>query len=488
MFMIGRDPSSVALRSLMLKHAWGIVRHPSRKNISKLSKAITMNRIIKQLIEGLSIPSRENLIRLFEMAERIANSDLQRDVIRRIKKAFENGEPATELALRVLTKVNPNCRKHIAESFFINSFLLGEPKRQRFREETGIQPPFLIVISPTMRCNLSCIGCYAGQYTKQEELDFETIDRIITEAKDMGIYFVTVTGGEPFVRKDLLDIYEKHNDVAFQIYTNGTLIDREMARRLADLGNVYPAISVEGFEEETDKRRGKGVYAKVMDAMDNLNREGVIYGFSATITKLNAELLASDEFMDHMVEKGCYFGWYFIYVPIGRGPDIELMATPEQRDMVRERLKHFRATKPIFIGDFWNDGPWVGGCIAGGRKYLHINAKGDVEPCVFCHFAVEKIYGKSLKEVLLSPFFKAIRERQKEFYENLLMPCMLIDRPWVLKEIVEDVGAYPTHEGAESLIKELHEPLCEYSRRYSELSKVAWEREYKYKVRKEMLG
>jgi len=163
------------------------------------------------------------------------------------------------------------------------------------------------------------------------------------------------------------------------------------------LGNAAPAISIEGFEKETDARRGEGTFKRIMEAMDNLRNAGVPFGFSATPTKLNIETLMSDEFIDLMIEKGCSIGWFFQYVPIGRKPDVSLMATPEQRFRLRRRSIEIRNTKPIFIGDFWNDGPYVGGCICGARQagYFHINCHGDVEPCVFLQFSVDNIKDKN---------------------------------------------------------------------------------------------
>lgn len=330
-----------------------------------------------------------------------------------------------------------------------------------------------------MRCNLNCKGCYAGSYSKEDGLEIEVIDRILKEAKEMGIYFITISGGEPFIRKDMLDIYEKHSDMYFQVYTNGILIDKKMAKKLAELGNVAPAISVEGFEKETDERRGKGVYKKVTKAMRNLKKAGVLFGFSATPTRYNSELLSSEKFIDFYIKKGCYFGWYFQYIPIGKNPDVSLMATPEQRHNLYNRVREIRKTKSIFIGDFWNDGPYSEGCIAGGKKYLHINCKGDVEPCVFVHFATDNIKNKSLREALNSPLLKAMRKRQP-YSENLLMPCIIIDNPHLLREIVKETNARPTHDGAETLVedKKITEYLDNYSKRMHNLTDKVWSERY----------
>jgi len=308
-------------------------------------------------------------------------------------------------------------------------------------------------------------------------MKFELMDRILIEAKELGIHFITISGGEPFYWPHLLRVLEKHDDMAFQIYTNGTLIDERTADRLAELGNAAPCISIEGTQEETDSRRGKSTYDKVMATMDRLWDRGLIFGFSATVTRHNIDTLTKEAFLDRMIEKGCSFGWYFIYVPVGKDPDMELMVTPEQRDRLRRSLKWTRANKPIFVGDFWNDGCWVGGCIAGGREYLHIIYNGDVEPCVFTHFAVDNIKQKPLKEVISSPFFRCI-QRKQPFNDNLLRPCMLIDNPHILREVVAETGAHPTHPGAEALITSLADEVDEYAREYGKVADRAWEEEY----------
>ena len=145
----------------------------------------------------------------------------------------------------------------------------------------------LFQIEPTMRCNLHCKGCYAANYSQEDELELEVIDRVLTEGKELGMYWVTLLGGEPFIRQDMWEMYKRHNDVFFQVFTNGTLIDKDVARKLAEAGNVLVVFSIEGFEEETDARRGKGVYQKIMQTMDNLNEVGVTFGFSSTITSHN---------------------------------------------------------------------------------------------------------------------------------------------------------------------------------------------------------
>jgi len=438
----------------------------------------TVNLIIKALVNT----SDNNLIRLTYAAEKIAPKF--KPEIGRVRKLFEDKAPAYLLAKKVLKEIHPNVRDKMVLNFMINYILLGPKNREDFQKKEGIPCPATIVISPTMRCNLRCTGCYAGDYSKKDDLPLEYVDKVITEAKGMGTCFFVISGGEPFVRDDMLDIYKKHNDVAFMTYTNGTFIDRDMAFKLQELGNVAPAISIEGLKEETDTRRGKGVWKKIMQAMDNCKEARLIYGFSATPTRYNTEIIYSDELIKLLVEeKGCMFGWYFTYIPIGRNPDLTLMQTPEQRLYGWRRVNYLRSTYPVFIGDFWNDGMHVRGCIAGGRQsgYLHVNVKGDYEPCVFTHCATHNIRNASLKEALASPLFKAIRARQP-YSENLMLPCMIIDNPKVLREVVKESNAYPTHANAQTVITEYADYLDKYAKEYGEVSKPFWEKVY---VRKE---
>ena len=249
---------------------------------------------------------------------------------------------------------------------------------QRFGEKhTGQTPPWTIVISPTKACNLRCTGCYANADEKSaEHLEWELFDRIITEAKTLwGIRFFTISGGEPFAYrsqgKTLLDAAAKHNDCFFMVYTNGTLIDEEVAGRIAELGNLTPAISVEGMEAATDKRRGAGVFKRILAAMGNMRKARVPFGISLTATRLNAEEILSDDFIDYFFnEQQATYAWLFQYMPIGRGYTLDLLPTPEQRVWMWRRVWDIIRNREIFIADFWNCGTVSEGCIAAGARAI----------------------------------------------------------------------------------------------------------------------
>ncbi|RLC45215.1 MAG: radical SAM protein [Candidatus Coatesbacteria bacterium] len=426
--------------------------------IQRLQKGVA-NHLGNKIMAALADGSDEQIIRMTNYWERLALVDEHKAGARGLREIIEKGHPIGKWLKRLSAQVNPASRKGFVGNVFINSMFVGEEKRLAFRDREGFRPPDLIVFSVTSRCNLNCRGCWAKEYRGNPDLSWDVIDRTITEAKEkFGLHFFTITGGEPFMRPDMLDLYAKHNDCWFLIYTNGTLITKDVARRLAKLGNTGPMLSVEGMEAETDARRGKGMFKKIERTAKMLRDEGVVVGFSVTATRNNVEVVSSDEFIDTMLDWGALIGWYFQYVPIGDRPDTNLMLTPEQRDYLRRRIDKQRAAKPVFLADFWNDGAAVDGCMAGGKRYLHINNNGDIEPCVFCHFAVDNIYDTTVTEALKSPFFRAIRERIP-YDGNMLRCCMLFDRPQVFREHYRRFHPRPTHKGAESLVTDLAEAL-----------------------------
>jgi MoaA/NifB/PqqE/SkfB family radical SAM enzyme len=436
--------------------------------------------VVKTLLTLLPKFSNKNLVTMTRIAEKLAKTEWTKVQLREIRKYFVQDHPVTELARRISKDLSSHCRDKFIRNFIVNAGITGVNQHMEYLKKYGYEPPWFILFSPTMRCNLKCGGCSTREYAKEVDLPLETMDRVLTEAKkEMGIHFVVTEGGETLIRKDMLDFFAKHGDVFFLVYTNGTLIDKKMAKKLARLGNVAPAISVEGFEKETDERRGKGVWQRVMQAMDNLKREGIPFGFSVTQHRHNTDIITSEKFVDFMIERGCLFGWFFQYLPLGKNPDVSLMALPEQRNKLREFVAKIRNSRPIFFGDFWNDGPYVGGCIA-ARQYLHINNRGDVEPCAFIHFAVDNIHDKSLREIMESPFFKAIRERQNAvgapyaYSDNMLTPCCVIDQPWVLREVVKQCGAHSTDGAPDLLNGHVSQHLEIYSKKVHEIYSPIW--------------
>ena len=305
-------------------------------------------------------------------------------------------------------------------------------------------------------------------------LTYDEIDDIIRQVKELGVYLYIYTGGEPLVRKkDLIRLCEKHSDCVFLCFTNATLIDEEFADEMLRVGNFVPAISLEGFEEATDGRRGDGVYKKVRKAMELLRSKKLVYGISCCYTSMNYDSIASEEFYDSLIEMGAYFVWYFHYMPVGNDAAPELLPTPEQRMGVYEKIRKYRATKPLFAMDFQNDAEYVGGCIAGGHRYLHINANGDIDPCVFIHYSDSNIREKSLLETLRSPMMMAYHDNQP-FNDNMLRPCPMLENPEKLRAMVEKAGAHSTDLQSPETADHLCSKCDQYARNWQPVADKLW--------------
>ena len=254
------------------------------------------------------------------------------------------------------------------------------------------------------------MGCWAD-YGNKLNLEYEVLDDIIRQGKDLGTYMYIYSGGEPLVRKDdIIRLCEAHPDCMFLAFTNGTLIDEKFADEMLRVKNFIPAISIEGFEEATDYRRGKGTYQRVKNAMRILKEKKLSFGASCCYTSKNINSLSSEEYIDMLIESGAKFAWFFHYMPIGNTAVPELLPLPEQREVMYRKIREYRKTKPIFTIDFQNDGQYVKGCIAGGRSYLHINANGDIEPCAFIHYADSNIKTHTLLEALNDPYLWLIKK------------------------------------------------------------------------------
>ena len=255
------------------------------------------------------------------------------------------------------------------------------------------------------------------------------------------------TGGEPLLRKkDLIKLCELHPDCAFLSYTNADLVDEEFCEEMKRVGNISLAISIEGTKDSNDARRGEGSYDHVMKAMDLLKSKGCLFGISVCYTRANVDAVTSDEFVDLMISKGVRFAWYFNYMPVGSAAVEELIPTPEQRTHMYRWLRKMRNSKtgkPMFVIDFQNDAEYVGGCIAGGRNYFHINSAGDIEPCVFIHYSDSNIREQTLIEALKRPLFQAYWHGQP-FNNNHLRPCPMLENPQCLRKMVKETGAKST--------------------------------------------
>ena len=411
-------------------------------NASEKMKGFAM----KQLYGWLDKNPEENIPKVLDYLEaHDADGHGVTDQVRAIRKAIADPDNNWSRLVRSLwTDIDAGQRRKLVETVVVNDSMIGTPRTEKMQEKHHCNVPWAILMGPTSACNLHCTGCWAAEYGNRLNLSYEQLDSVIEQAKELGTYMFIYSGGEPLMRKaDLIRLCEKHQDCAFLAFTNGTLIDDAFADEMLRVKNFVPAISIEGFEEATDSRRGKGTYAKVIAAMEQLRARRLLFGISCCYTSANVEVIGSEEYFDAMIDMGAKFAWMFTYIPIGADAVPELIATAEQRKFMYEKIHEYRQTKPLFTMDFWNDGDAVGGCIAGGRGYCHINANGDMEPCAFIHYSNANIKEQTLLECYQSPLFMEYRKNQP-FNENMLRPCPVLDNPGRLTEMVAASGAHST--------------------------------------------
>ncbi len=424
------------------------------------------------------LTGRPDDLKKLQKLENLSIRNLQlTNFLNRVSRDLENGSGLANLLLHVGRNANPRHRRRLIENLGVNWMAKGGRIRTRLRT-LEYWVPFFVVVSPTMRCNLHCTGCYSALYSKDGELTESEMDHIFSQCRSIGSHLIVLSGGEPYLLRDsLLRLFRKYKDIFFLTFTNGTLFDAPLAKKLASLGNVAVAISVEGYQNHTDRRRSKGVYDKVENTMKLLKERGVIFGISVTYTRENVDLVTDERFVEHYSQKGAVFAWYFMFMPVGTDPILDLVPTPEQRIACGKKVAELRNRYPVFMADFWNDGPAVGGCLAGGRRYLHILNSGRVEPCVYAHFGVDNIKEKSLLEVANSPFFQSIR-RAFPFNEsgNLRRPCMIIDNPEVLRKLVNEHVVPKGHENAEDIIQDpkVIQWIDQYAQRMEKLTESEW--------------
>ncbi len=383
----------------------------------------------------------------------------------------------------LLRDVDMKLLKKFVSNFLVNANLNDETctRALDIQKKYNCNVPWAILMDPTSACNLSCTGCWAAQYGDKNNLSYEVLDSICRQGKEMGVYFYIFSGGEPLVRKkDIIRLCKKHKDCYFFAFTNGTLVDDKFCKEMLRVGNFALAFSIEGDEAATDMRRGKGTYRKVIDAIERMRAHKLLYGYSTCYHYYNTESIGSDEFVDDIIARGCRFSWNFTYIPVGKDARTDLLATPEQRAYMYRRIREIRETKPIFAMDFWNDGEYTSGCIAGGRNYLHINAAGDVEPCAFVHYSNVNIHDVTLLEALRSPIFMAYRKHQP-FNCNHLRPCPLLDNPEKLAAMVNESGAKSTDMEAPENVDELCAKTAPIAEKWACVADEIWEERLKNK-------
>ena len=387
------------------------------------------------------------------------------------------GSKWMEYAYKAINEIDPHILKMNTLNLVYEGMFAGYNYVMELRRKYDCNMPWILLFDPTSACNLHCKGCWAAEYGNRLNLSFEDMDRIVTEGEALGIHWYMCTGGEPTCRKeDLFKLAAKHQNSVFHLFTNGTLIDQAFCDRVKEVGNMAFFISIEGIGDATDDRRGEGVYDRVMHAMDLLKEYGILFGTSICYTSANLEAVTSDHFMRMLCEKGAHFGFYFHYMPVGNDAAPELMPSPAQRKYMIDRIRYLRSEKsdiPFYPMDFQNDGEFVGGCIAGGRNYFHINSAGDAEPCVFIHYSNANIHDSSILEILRSPLFMAYHNGQP-FNKNHLRPCPMLENPELLEKMVHETGAHSTDLQSPESVDHLCDKCKSYAANWQPTADEIW--------------
>jgi MoaA/NifB/PqqE/SkfB family radical SAM enzyme len=331
------------------------------------------------------------------------------------------------------------------ESLFMAAFSRSSKAGTARREELETQghhiPPFLIA-SISSQCNLHCKGCYArsnGTCTENLPaglLSSEDWQRIFKEAESLGIGFILLAGGEPFMRRDVLEKAGETSNILFPIFTNGTLLNESSLALLKRRRNLIPIFSIEGEQKKNDLRRGDGVYQKVTDAMEAMKKERLLFGASVTVTTQNLTEVTGDKFLQHLESRGCKIIIFVEYVPVTK--DSKSLAPGEnERAYLSSRLAMLRNNdfSPVLIS-FPGDEKSSGGCLAAGRGFFHIDPRGDVQPCPFSPYSDRNLKEISLLEALESPFFKDLKQHDVLKDEHV-GGCVLFERRNQVEEILQ---------------------------------------------------
>ncbi|MBE5855928.1 MAG: radical SAM protein [Lachnospiraceae bacterium] len=440
----------------------------------------TMSLIVDHYLKDIQNPDtrRETYLKLVDYAEKFYGNGAKKENIERVREAFQDPNNRwVNYISKVVEETNPEYAKKMMLNLGYEAFFRGTKMIRANREKYGCNIPWLILFDPTSACNMHCVGCWSGTYGHKNNLTFEDMDKIVTEGKELGVYLYMMTGGEPLVRKkDILKLCEKHNDCMFAAYTNSTLIDEELCKEVVKLGNLTFMLSIEGTPETNDARRGVGHYEAVMKAMDLLKKYGIVFGTSICYTRANIEAVTSEDFFRFIASKGARFGFFFHFMPVGNNAVPELMPTVEQRKKMIQQIRYIRSKDcdiDFYPMDFQNDGEFVGGCIAGGRNYFHINSRGDAEPCVFIHFSDSNIHEKSILEMLQSPLFMKYHEGQP-FNRNHLRPCPMLENPDMLRKIVAETGAHGTNEESDESVEHLCSKCDAYAKEWAPVADEIW--------------
>ncbi|MCI6857667.1 MAG: radical SAM protein [Eubacterium sp.] len=336
--------------------------------------------------------------------------------------------------------------KNPAQGIFMSRFVktVQEASRKRLLlEKGGEHVPAFLIASITSNCNLHCNGCYARAIHSctdtgsVEQLSAQEWGRIFNEAEELGISFIILAGGEPMIRRDVIEMAGSNRKILFPIFTNGTLFDDTYILLLKKNRNLIPIFSIEGKERKTDARRGGGVYGKVLSAMEKLQKEKLLFASSVTVTKDNLEEVTSDSFVKRLEERGCRALFFVEFVPME--PELKILAPGEkEREYLDYHLAKIRNQYPnmIFLS-FPGDEKAAGGCIAAGRGFFHINSHGGAEPCPFSPYFDVNVRESSLREALHSDLFMKL-QASGTLTENHVGGCVLFENSDKVESLIHE--------------------------------------------------
>ena len=345
------------------------------------------------------------------------------------------------LALRIVRSTDPRLLAKFLWNFGVKGLLSVEKFKRRIKRGEYF-PPFLY-LSILNSCNLRCQGCWVDVEAERTQIDLETLNRTITDAKAHGNAFFGILGGEPFMHPELLDLLAAHPDAYFQIFTNGQFITGKVARRLRQIGNSTPLISIEGRELTSDARRGKKeVLSRTMRGLDACLRERLLTGVATSVCQTNIDELCTESWLRELIARGVHYAWFHTYRPVGPKMNSELALRPDQLVRVRRFVVEMRSRLPIAIIDAYYDGAGQALCPMSTGISHHVNPRGDIEPCPIIQFATENIRDERGIYATMrdSAFLKDFRELSAQETRG----CVVLERPDLVKELVLKHGARDT--------------------------------------------
>lgn len=435
---------------------------------------ILLTRILKYIDKA----PEENLLKILKVAKRHFKMFPQKNFVKMEAALKDKDNCFVQLAKNILNDVDRALVKSLFLSMGVHAGYYGTKTVRALRDKYNCNIPFTILFDPTSACNLKCKGCWAAEYGHSLQLSLDEMRSIVSQGKELGTHFYMLTGGEPLIRKaDIITLASEFPECVFLIYTNATLVDEKLCADIKRCGNITLALSIEGDECSNDDRRGDGAYKTTIEAMELLKKEKLLFGISVCYTSKNVNQVTSDEFLDKMVGLGVKYAFYFNYMPVGKDADKSLIPTPTQRQYMyfwMKKMRNGKTGKPLFAFDFQDDGEYVGGCIAGGRNYFHINSNGDIEPCVFIHYSDSNIRKDTLLQALQKPLFMAYRKGQP-FNDNHLMPCPMLENPHILRKIISETGAQSTDLVYKESVEELCSKCDDFSAAWAPVAKELWE-------------